>query len=50
MTHLKQDKQYFPWSAHDRLDSLFQLLISRLIVQMHRNQLADLLIAQSNKD
>ena len=47
MTHLKQDKQYFPGSAHDRLDSLFQLLIPRLTV---RNQLADWLIAQLNKD
>ena len=50
MMHLKQDKQYFSWSAHDRLDSLFQLLIPRLTVQLHRNQLADWLIAQLNKD
>ena len=45
MIHLKQDKQYFPWSAHDRLDSLFQFT-----VQLYRSQLADWFIAQLNKD
>ena len=50
MTHLKQDKQYFPWSAAIDWILFFQLLISLLTVQLHRNQLDDWLIAQLNKD